>query len=449
MNQKFKTTFGDAPPDLPLRDGGHIVTGNALRENWLSACPRPKDETIETYICGNPPYLGSSMQDKEQKEDLASVFKPHTQKYKNLDFVTAWYMKAAEYSGTINAEAAFVATNSICQGEQAAMLWPLVFFFGNEIKFAHRSFKWKNLAKKNAAVICVIVGIGSKSSDRKILFTKSTQRYVSNIGPYLIEGPNIVIPRTSKPITTRPRMVKGNQASDGGHLILSKKEKEDLLTKTPQASFFVKKYYGSQEFLKGILRWCLWIKDNDLSRATKIAFIDERIKKATDWRSQAKAPSTQARANTAHRFIQIQDYGKQCILIPRVSSERRKILPVGFFDKDTVINDAALAIYDPEIWLFSILSSTLHLSWIKTVCGKLKTDYRYSNTLGYNTFPIPDLSDAQKQSLEDHAWQIIEAREAHPGKTIAWLYNPDTMPDNLLTAHRALDDTFEKIYIGI
>ena len=448
MNQKFKTTFGDAPPDLPLRDGGHIVTGNALRVDWLIACPPPIDKIIETYICGNPPYLGSSMQDKEQKADLASIFEPHTKKYKNLDIVTAWYLKAAMYSETVMAKSAFVATNSICQGEQAAMLWPLIFNFGNEIKFAHLSFKWKNLAKKNAAVICVIVGIGLKSSDQKTLFTKSTRRHVSNIGPYLIEGPNIVIPRTGKPITERPRMVKGNQASDGGNLILSKEDTKAIIDKTPAAKQFIKKYYGSQEFLKGINRWCLWIEDHELGEASKINVINERIQQAIAWRSNAKAPSTRARASSAHRFIQIQDYGKQCILIPRVSSERRNILPVGFFDQDTIINDAALAIYDPEIWLFSILSSSVHLAWIRTVCGKLKTDYRYSNTLGYNTFPIPDLSHIQKQLLEEHAWKIIEAREAHPGKTIAWLYHPDTMPENLLAAHRALDDTLEKIYIG-
>lgn len=448
MNQRFKMLFGETRNPFPLVEGGHIVHDNALHRNWHEVCPPPEDETIETYIVGNPPYLGSSMQDEEQKKDIENLFKAHTKRYKNLDYVAGWYIKAADYCQKQNAQSALVATNSICQGEQVALLWPHIFERGVEIGFAHQSFKWRNLAAKNAAVICVIVGLRKKSNDKKILFHDDIARSVDNIGPYLIDMDNICVDRLSKPLSSRPKMYKGNQPSDGGHLILTPEQKDKILGSHPSASKFLKKYYGSQDFLKGIERWCIWIEDQELDEAAQISLISERIELVKKMRLTAKAKTTVAASGTSHRFIQIQDYGKPSIIVPRVSSERRDYLPIGILGEDSIINDAAFAVYDPEMFWAAIISTKLHYVWLFAVGGRLKTDFRYSNTMVYNTFPIPPLSSDQKAELEEHAWAIIGARDAHPGKTIAWLYDPKTMPQNLLDAHRALDDTLEKIYIG-
>ena len=448
MNQKFKATFGNAPPDLPLRDGGHIVTGNALRIDWLCICPQTKDDAVETYICGNPPYKGSSNQTAEEKRDLAHVFSPHTKNFKNLDFVTAWYIKSCEFNMIAKADSAFVATNSICQGDSVRMLWAHVYEHNMEINFAHLSFKWKNLAKRNAGVTCIIVGISRVSKEVKLLIDAKKQIRVSNINPYLLNLPNIIIQKKSVSISDLPEMVWGNKPTDGGHLILDENELDNFLEAYPQGREFIKSYSGSQEFIKGIKRWCLWLEDKNSELAQQIPFIRDRVQKVEAFRLESTAASTRQHAQWPHKFRQIQGWGNSSLLIPSVSSERRQYFPVGFLDEKFIVNNSAYAIYNPPVYVFSILSSRLHLMWIDAVGGKMENRYRYTNTLIYNTFPAPDLSQTEKQALEEHAWHIIEAREAHPGKTIAWLYNPDTMPDNLLAAHRSLDDTFERIYIG-
>jgi len=451
MNHVFKALFGEAPPDFPLGEGGHIHTGNALRLDWLEVCPplNKSDEDVETYLVGNPPYMGSKWQNKEQKEDLAHVFSPLTKKFKDLDYVSAWYLKGAQYCSSQNAECAFVATNSICQGQQVSMLWPLIFDQGVEISFAHQSFKWKNLAAQNAGVTCVIAGLRQQSNKKKRLFEGGTYRQVSQLGPYLIEMPNIIVKKTTRPLNSMPEMVFGNMPNDGGNLILSPQEKTQLLEQYPQATPFVRRLYGSQELIKGIERYCLWIRDEDLSIAQSIKPVAKRIEKVRKNRLLSNRSATIDLAKTPHQFGFISDTNaKHAIIIPSVSSDNRPYIPIGLITDGGIITNLAFAIYDAEPYLFAIISSTTHLSWIKAVCGKLKTDYRYSNTLGDNTFPIPPLSDEQKRPLEDHAWDIITAREAHPGKTIAWLYDPKTMPKNLLSAHQALDETLEKIYIG-
>ncbi len=451
MNRRFKGLFGEAPPDFPLGEGGHIHTGNALRLDWLEVCPslNEADEEVETYLVGNPPYLGSTYQSKEQKDDLAHVFSASSKNFKSLDYVAAWYLKGAQYCASHKAECAFVATNSICQGQQVALLWPLIFAQGIEISFAHQSFKWKNLAAQNAGVTCVIAGLRKKSNMTKCLFEGNSYRTTDHIGSYLIEMPNIIVQKASRPLNGMPEMEYGNKPTDGGHLILSPDEKTQLLGRYPQATTLVRRLYGSQELIKGIERYCLWIKDEDLPLAHSIPPIVRRIKKVRRMRLTSIKFATNELAKISHNFEFISNkIAEHAIIIPRVSSENRAYLPVDILTDGSIIQDRAFAIYDGSVWVMAVIASKMHKVWIETVCVRLRSDFSYSNTLGYNTFPIPPLSDEQKKTLENHAWEILAAREAHPGKTIAWLYDPKTMPGNLLAAHQTLDDTLEKIYIG-
>ena len=447
MNAVFKAEFGDAPPALPLSDSGNIVHANALMEDWLEVCP-PKDGA-ETYVVGNPPYLGSSNQSAAQKADMDLIFSPITKSYKNLDYVAAWYLKGADYCAATEAQCAFVATNSICQGEQVDMLWPLVYARGNEIGFAHQSFKWRNNAAHNAGVTCVIVGIRGRRSDKKVLYSGDMSRVVKNIGPYLLEMDDTIVEKEARPINRLQRMEKGNMPTDDGNLILSTEEKDELLRAHPKASAIIRRYYGSQEYIKGGERWCLWVLDAQRAFAESIPSVKARFNAVAKFRLASPAPTTREYAIYPHRFRQIQNFGADAILVPRHFSEDREYFTVGFIDGATsVISDACFAIYEARPYVMALLSSRLHAVWVSTVCGGLETRIRYSNTLGYHTFPVPMLSQEQERELDDHAWSIVAAREAHPGKTIAWLYDPETMPPEVLTAHWELDQAVERIYIG-
>lgn len=447
MNEQFKAEFGSAPPALPLRDSGNIVHENSLRLDWLKVCPQ-KDGT-ETFVVGNPPYLGSSNQDEEQKSDMDRIFAPVTKTYKNLDYVAAWYLKAADYGVHVESQAAFVATNSICQGEQVEMLWPLIYQRGAEIGFAHQSFKWRNNASQVAGVTCVIVGIRRRSQGRKTLYSGELARTVKNIGPYLLDMDDTIVSKEMTPINGLPKMDWGNKPTDGGHLILSPEQKDELIQTHPNTARLIRRIYGSQEFIRGVERWCLWISNEDRAFAESIAPIKKRIDAVAQFRLDSPAPQTRDYARFPHRFRQIQNFGSDAILVPIVFSEDREYFTIGFCDGETsVVNNLCYAVYDAEPYVMAILSTKLHAVWISTVCGQLETRIRYSNTMGYHTFPLPILSSEQRQELDDHAWAIIAARETHPGKTIAWLYDPETMPDNILQAHRALDAGLERICIG-
>jgi hypothetical protein len=447
MNEQVKEQFGVAPPALPLRDSGNIVHDNALRTNWLDVCPFR--EGVETYVVGNPPYLGSSNQDEDQKADMDRVFAPLTKTYKNLDYVAAWYVKAAAYAQTVPAQCAFVATNSICQGEQVAMLWPLVYRAGMEIGFAHQAFKWRNNASHVAGVTCVIVGIRPRSAAKKVLYSAELARVVRNISPYLIEMDDTIVGKEAKPINGLPKMDWGNKPTDDGNLILSPEEKSQLLADYPQAAVFVRRYYGTQEFIKGVERYCLWILDEQREAAEAIPPIKARIDAVATFRLASDAESTREHAAWPHRFRQIQDYGSDAVLVPIHFSEDRDYFTIGFADGETsVISNACYAIYRADAYVMALLSTRLHAVWVSTVCGGLETRIRYSNTMGYHTFPILALSAEQKQELEDHAWAIIAARENYPDKTIGELYDPENMPPDLLSAHRELDATLERICIG-
>ncbi|WP_338795179.1 DNA methyltransferase [Acidovorax sp. DW039] len=458
---------------LPLDAQNWIVCGNALRLDWLSICPptgtgvkvvgddlfnTPLDQTEidfvneggETYICGNPPYRGSKWQTEEQKADLANAWSRHPKLAKTTDFVTGWFARFLDYADKEpTAISAFVATNSVCQGQQASDVWPNVFGRGCEIRFAHTSFKWNNLASNNAAVTVVIVGLGKKSNASKFLFESELVKQCSAIGPYLLPNSLAYVEKTSQPIGEQAPMLFGNMPRDGGHLLMDTEVAAKVAIGDVVAQRFIKRFCGSEELINGKLRYCFWIEDEAVEEAKKSHFIAQCLKLVAENRSNSPAESTRQFAKRPHRFVQIAGVSeKTAIIIPTVSSETRPYLPVGYSTSETIVSNLAFALYDAPLWNMALIASRLHLVWIGTVCGKMKTDFRYSNTLGWNTFPVPLLTEQNKADLTRCAEDILLAREAHFPATIADLYDPETMPDNLRHAHERNDEVLERIYIG-
>lgn len=462
---------------LPLDAQNWIICGNALRLDWLSICPptgtgvkvladdlfgTPLNQTEidfeneggETYICGNPPYLGSKWQSAAQKADLAAVFAGHGTAWKSLDYVAGWFMKAADYGAKTSAVTALVSTNSICQGVQVPTLWPLIFATGHQIVFAHTSFKWANLASHNAGVSVAIVGISTNTARPRILFSSTEKNEVSvkqvpNINAYLVPGPDIIVNPRRESLAGCAYMDLGNMPKDGGHLLFSGEQADEAVRIEPAIAQYIFDFVGSQEFVKGIVRKCLWIEDEQAGEAKRIPYIAERLAGVSAMRLASDAESTRAYADRPHRFKQIQGRGRTLsIVVPKVSSESRDYLPVGLLTAHSVVSDNAFAMYDAPLWNLALIASRLHLVWVATVCGKLETRYRYSNTLGWNTFPVPLLTEQNKADLTHCAEEILLAREAHFPDTIADLYDPDAMPDNLRHAHERNDEVIERIYIG-
>ncbi|NGX29184.1 MAG: hypothetical protein K940chlam4_00011 [Candidatus Anoxychlamydiales bacterium] len=443
MNVKFKDTFGRTRPSLPLKQGGNIVCGNATRLDWEKICS--KNIESEIYILGNPPYLGSSMQNKEQKKDLTLLSKD-LKKFKNLDYIACWFIKSAKFIKNTNTQCAFVSTNSICQGSQVGLLWPYILKKNIEISFAHQSFQWENNAKRNAGVICVIIGIRYKSNKKAQLFINNLSRNVIFIGPYLTEDLDVIVQKQSRPISNLPKMIYGNMARDGGYLLLSKKTKDTLIKQYPESLQFIKPLLGSREFIQGIETYCLWIHDKDLKKAKNIPPINDRLKKVSSFRKKSKAQSTIKYAAFPNRFSQITYNNTPSIIIPRVSSARRDYIPMGFLNKKAIILDSPAIYSSPDPYIFGIISSKMHMTWVKAVAGRLKTDYRYSSSLCYNTFPFPDISKEQKETIQNHVFNVIDERQKYPDKTISELYDPNKMPKGLLKAHRSLDLAIERCY---
>jgi hypothetical protein len=406
----------------------------------------------ETYICGNPPYLGSVMQSETQKADLKSIFHGHTNDWKSLDYVAGWFFKAALCGERSNAVSAFVATNSICQGEQVPILWPLIFARRHQIAFAYRSFKWANLASYNAGVTVVIVGISRQSSSKRKLFASEANgteisRVVENIGPYLVAGSNISVEAVSSASDGRGKMIRGNMPNDGGHLILSAMEADHMRHSAQCAKDFIRYFIGSREFIHSTPKYCIWIEDADLAKAMDCPPISARIQKVRNSRLKG---GKQARdnASTPHRFVFAPHQNGRAIVVPRVSSENREFLPVGLSDGNSVISERNFVLYGAPLWNMALVASRLHWVWIGTVCVRLEMRFSYSNTLGWNTFPVPTLTEQNKVELTRCAEDILLAREAHFPATIAQLYDPETMPANLREAHDRNDETLERIYIG-
>jgi hypothetical protein len=462
---------------LPLRSENWITCDNALRIDWLSVCP-PTGTTVkfqgddlfstpldqaeidfeneggETYICGNPPYLGSKWQTDEQKSQLGAIFNGRTKGSKSLDYVTGWFMKAADYGTQTNAVAAFVATNSICQGQQVPILWPLIFKIGHEIAFAYTSFKWANLASHNAGVTVVIVGISNHAGKLRRLCSvtddnNTVVKEVGNINAYLVPGHNIEVQSVSKPLADVAVMQFGNHPYYGASLIFSTSDAEQIRRADPRASRFIRPLYGSQEFISAAPRACLWIGNDEAKEAGSIPPIAERMVAVEAARRAAKQDkAAQKLAETPYRFRDQETADYHVLVVPRVSSENRPYLPVGLLASDAIIQDQAFALYDAPLWNMALIASRLHLVWISTVCGKLETRYRYSNTLGWNTFPVPILTAKNKDDLTRCAEDILLAREHHFPATIADLYAHNTMPEDLRQAHERNDEVLERIYIG-
>lgn len=443
MNQEFFKAFGRTKPALPLQQTGSIVHGNATRVDWEAVCPKlPNDEV---YILGNPPYLGYALQSSEQKNDMAFVFKS-LDNYKKLDFIACWFYLGAKYIKDSNAQYAFVSTNSICQGEQVAILWQNIFDKNLEISFAHTSFKWNNNAKANAGVTVIIVGIRNNSKLEKYLFSDNRKYLVNNINAYLANAQNIIVQKRQKTISDFPTMMKGSQPTDGGNLILSTIEKEVLIDKYPQSQMFIRKLSGSEEFINGSERWCLWITSDMFEKAIEIEEIKTRIEKVRQMRLSSTKEATRESAKSSFAFGEIRFFPTNSIIIPSHSSENREYIPLGFLDESTIISNSAFAIYNAKIYLFSILNSSMHIDWVRAVCGSLETRIRYSNTLCYNTFPFPPISQSQKEELEQCVFRILEERENNSEKTLAQMYDPDKMPKGLREAHRLNDLAVERCY---
>tara|TARA_R110002050_G_scaffold109799_5_gene221574 strand:+ start:22305 stop:25010 length:2706 start_codon:yes stop_codon:yes gene_type:complete len=445
MNKIFEETlfdFGRSNPILPLKEAGQITQGNATRENWKTACPITKKDEI--YIIGNPPYLGARVQDAEQKKDMKIVFQGK-KGYNNMDYIACWFYKAKDFIKGFNANCAFVTTNSICQGEQVALIWPNILSEDIEIDFAHQSFKWTNNAKGNAGVTVIIVGLRNVSKQPKYLFIDNFKKLAKNINPYLLDSSNTIVSGRTKPLSSFPSISFGSMPNDKGFLLLSEDEKNTLVNQNKDSLKYIKQFSGGAEFVKGIKKYCLWINDKDIKQAYKVTQIADRIDNVEIHRLNSKREATQSLAEYPHLFGEIRHQNSDSIIIPATSSENRDYIPIGFLDKDTIISNSAMAIYHAKPWLFAVVTSRMHMVWVRNVGGKLKTDYRYSAKLCYNTFPFPNISDKQKETLSLYVFAIIDERAKH-NKTMAQLYSSTTMPKDLLKAHQELDTAIEQCY---
>lgn len=446
MNRVFEEMlfdYGKSKDILPLKEAGQIQQGNATRRNWNEVCPI--SEKDEVFVIGNPPYLGARLQDAEQKKDMKIVFSGKNG-YNNMDYISCWFFKAKDYIKGFNAKCAFVTTNSICQGEQVALMWPSILSDKIEIDFAYQSFKWTNNAKGNAGVAVVIVGLRNVSGGDKYLFTDNFRKLAKNINPYLMDGSDLIITGRSNPLSKFPDLTYGSMPNDGGYLLLSEDERNELIAKYPESKKFIKRFLGAAEFMKGINRFCLWIYQKDLKEAERIKPIKERINNVEVFRLNSKRSATNKLAKTPYAFGEIRHQDNDVILIPQTGSDNRKYLPIGFFNSDYVISNAARTLYNAEPFHFGVLSSRMHITWIKAVSGRLKMDVQYSVKLSYNTFPFPDINTKQKENLNLYVFTILDERAKHPSKTMAQLYNPTTMPKGLLQAHQELDTAIEQCY---
>lgn len=460
---------------LPLNSDNWITCGNALELDWLRLFPPTlrgvKAETDdllrtplvqpeidfendggETYICGNPPYKGRNKKGGQERDETARVFSKYSGSFASLDYVSNWIIKAVDYSRHSETDIAFVATNSICQGEQVALLWPIVFRENCHIHFAQTSFKWSNLASDKAGVTVVIVGLSRRHSGECKLFSGDGVRTVGSIGPYLVPDTLAIVEKASHPISQVSPMYLGNMAKDGGNLIIELEVGRELVDKHGVPQKFVRKFYGSEELIHAEPRSCIWVKDEDLTEAEQYPAIRSAFEGVAQFRNESPAPSTKKFASTPHRFVQMSaKNGDQAIVIPRVSSENREYLPVDLLRSGPIIGDKCYAIYDSPIWNLSLIASALHRVWIGTVCSRLRTDFSYGNKLGWNTFPVPKMTEKNKSDLTRCAENILLARERHFPATIAHLYDASRMdieyPD-LRRAHEENDEVLERIYIG-
>ena len=451
MNQAVSLEFGQYFARLPLKTAPHIVHGNALQLDWAGIVA-PKELT---YIVGNPPFVGAMVMNDAQREDVATVFL-QTKGAGVLDYVAGWYIKATRYMAldtqTGRLKCAFVSTNSITQGEQVSLLWRQIQHLGVKIHFAHRTFRWSNEGRHIAAVHCVIIGFSLSDAASKTIFEYQTptseplQIKASNINPYLVDASDLLIENRNAPLCPVPPMYFGNMPRDDGALLMDEAERQELLAEEPEAKAYVRPFLSAREFLNGIPRWCLWLVNAPASDLRNLSLIRKRIKRVKDFRLASKAASTRAFAATPSLFAQIAQPESAFLLIPRHSSETRAYVPLGFFPPRFIVADSCLFIPDATLYHFGLLNSVMHMAWVRAVCGRLKSDYRYSKDIVYNNFPWPEATTKQRSIIEAAAQRVLDARAAYPTCTLADLYDPLSMPAELVKAHQALDRVVDSAY---
>ena len=454
---------------LPLDSKNWITCGNALRLDWLSICP-PTGETAkiqgddlfetplgqseidfeneggETFICGNPPFAGQKKKSQMQRDDMRQVYGGKIKSWGELDYVTCFFYRAAEYTNLTASKAALVSTNSITQGRHVPSFWPHIFALNCSIFFAHRSFSWRNNASKNAAVYCVSIGIAANPIQEATLFQDDTKTTCASISAYLTPGKTVFVKKRKAPLSKNINLMKsGNMPLDGGNLLLSSTEATELLQKSPEAQPFIKPLLGAAEINKGLQRFCLWIDDDEISLARQHDQIAMRIDANRAFRKTSTAPKL---ADKPHAFRDTHRAKHLSIILPNLSSERRHYRTPVIRTAETICTNLALAIYDGSLHEFAILSSRLHHIWVEAVCGKLKQDFRYSNDQGWHTFPLPELTARQTQDLELQAKAILMSREANFPDSLNDMYNSKKMPEDLRAAHERNDEVLERIYIG-
>ncbi len=426
---------------LPLKTNANIHEGNALTTDWGKIVPREK----VNYIIGNPPFVGYSLQTKEQKDDLQELI-PDVGK--NIDYVTGWYFKAAELMQGTNARAALVSTNSITQGEQVAGVWkPLFERFKIHIDFAHRTFRWDSEASLKAHVHCVIVGFSiAPNSEPKVIYDSGAATKAENINAYLTDAPDVFIERRNKPICPVPEMNRGSQPTDDGNLILTEEEKEQLLKKEPQAAPLIRPFMMGKDFIDRKPHYCLWLVDADPGLLKRCPQVRERIDKVREFRLRSKKAATRQKADTPTLFDEIRDCHSDYLAVPETSSEKRRYIPIGFLNSSVLCSNAIRILPEATLYHFGILTSNVHMAWMRAVCGRLETRYRYSNTVVYNNFPWPKANEKQRENIERAAQAILDARAKFPDSSLADLYDELTMPPALRSAHQENDRAVMEAY---
>ncbi|MDH4247800.1 MAG: N-6 DNA methylase, partial [Deltaproteobacteria bacterium] len=446
MNLRVSEELGQSFARLPLTASPHIVQGNALREDWATVAPNVD------YIVGNPPFVGTSYQNAEQKSDMSALF-PGIKAAGQLDYVSAWYVKAAHYIQKNSTQCAFVSTNSITQGEQVGILWGHLLSLGVRINFAHRTFRWSSEARGKAAVHCVIIGFSAFDAPHKTIYEYNDPSgephpiNVENINPYLVEGPNIYLTSRSKPICPIVEMTRGSGATDGGNLLLSDEEKRELLKVEPKAKPWIRPFLMGDEFINGINRWCLWLVDISPTELRAMPAVLKRVEAVKAMRLASKKEATVKIAATPYLFGEIrQPTSSKYLAFPKVSSERRVYIPIGYLDSKVICGDKLFFVSDATLYHFGVLTSTMHMAWTRAVCGRLESRYSYSNTIVYNNFPWPEPTEKKREAIAALAQGVLDVRAKFPEATLADLYDPDTMPRALLKAHQALDKAVDVAY---
>lgn len=440
MDVLFNSKFGHIKASLPLKESGRIVFANALEVDWKEVC---KCDNDEVYIIGNPPYLGGKSQSSKQKKEMALVFKGF-KNFKELDYIACWFLKASRFINQ-KSKFAFVSTSSINQGAQVVQLWPELFSLGLEIMFVHKPFLWSNNAKGNAAVTVVVIGMRHFSNEKKTIYHLGKEYKVKNINGYLTTGSNLVIESRLKPLSSFPRMITGNSPYDNNFLRLNTDEKKALIKDFPQSTILFRKAIGAIEMIKSLEKWCLWISDDKRTLAESIPPIKKRIEKTRDFRLNG-GDVAKAIVDRPHQFRYTHTAKSTQIVVPIHTSDRRKYIPIGFFDEKAIILSSAAVIYDPPFYLFSILCSRIHNCWVQLTAGRLKSDYRYLSATCYNTFPFPEISKEQINELELCGMEILKEREKLAHKSLLELYDPEKMHPGLLEAHRKNDEAVERCY---